>query len=1215
MTTGWGRNDGGSVRDPSGGTADELARIERRFARDLLFATTDTIDEAVVTVGRELTAVLDLEAVGEFTDAGPAACAHRDGVGDGVLGPVREAVAALGPVDGPSCLAAGGRSVLVVPTAPAPSVGKMVAVLGPDRPVPPGLVRALDPFATLAGHARSRLAAEDRLDRRLCLEDVRSRTALALARARSGHEQVVFTEALDILVDGFDLSAAALLAVTPDEALVPLAAVRADGRDTGLPAVVRIPTLQGRTADLAGRGCFFLEGTCVDLESLGVPLLGEIDAHLVVGPIGGGERLDGLLVLVDGRRRRWTDEELAAIDEICLVLGQVRERVAAESTIREAVVTEELVATVTRSFIHASVDDHDEVLRRAIERIREHFGVTSAAVWTLDPDSGVIVCLVEAAVDGRRRVAGISAFGAHHPLAARVLGAERALEFTMADVGALTGDDHGHPDARVLVAPSSDTDDTVLVTLFDLEGRDWGARAAPALEAVAGALGQFRRRIAAEAEIRRRLEHDEVLRRAAARLLQSGIDDAAEALGEVLGEVLVALGADYGSVWRLTPVQEGLDIVRLAEIRPGGVPEVTPVTAQLPADRVWERLGSEAGPAVWSPDDVPPELAAVARCLPTAPRRLFALADAADAEGRMVVLASRPSSSAVSGADTALLRAFLRLVVQHDARTLAERWFSAAFLSAPVAISLRDERSLLITCNPAYEELVGRRLDELVGTPLELVRDTAAPPEQSYERHVAGEADRAEISYRRPDGTVVWGRLRSTRIEIPGRRGVVMLTHIEDVTESRRSRALLEYQASHDDLTGLANRRSFVAEVEAALAEGRRCAVLVLDIDRFKVVNDSLGHSVGDELLVRCADRVRLSLRPGDRVCRLGGDEFAILLVAPVDETSAAAVADRLLALLRDPVQIGETEVFPSASVGIAFAEPGDEVEDLLRHADVAMYQAKARGRDRWETFDRTLREAVVERVRTEADLRRAIDNGQLEVHYQPEFLLATGEIVGAEALVRWRHPERGLLAAGSFIELAEETGLVVDLGRWVLETATRQARAWRDAGRDLIVRVNLSARQLRPAVVDEVAQALEVSGLEPEHLCLELTETAIMDDVAESERLLTALRELGVHIAVDDFGTGFSSLAYLKRFPVDILKIDRTFVDGVGVDPDDTAIVRSVIGLARTLKLEVVAEGIEDASQVTELVRLGCGRGQGFHLARPAPADQIELLFDGAVR
>jgi EAL domain-containing protein (putative c-di-GMP-specific phosphodiesterase class I) len=310
--------------------------------------------------------------------------------------------------------------------------------------------------------------------------------------------------------------------------------------------------------------------------------------------------------------------------------------------------------------------------------------------------------------------------------------------------------------------------------------------------------------------------------------------------------------------------------------------------------------------------------------------------------------------------------------------------------------------------------------------------------------------------------------------------------------------------------------------------------------------------------------------------------------------------------LLRDPVQVGEHEIYPSGSIGIARAQPGDRVEDLLRRADIAMYAAKSHGRDGWSEFDMALQRRVDERLRVEAELRRAIDGSELEVYYQPEVLLGSGEVVGCEALVRWHHPDAGMLPAAAFIAIAEETGLVVGLGELVLRAATRQAAAWAAMGHDLVVRVNLSARQLRGAVVAEVEAALADAGLAPERLCLELTETAVMDDVAESARILGEFRELGVRVAIDDFGTGFSSLAYLKRLPVDTLKIDRAFVAGVGEDPDDTAIVESVIGLAHTLGLDVVAEGIENRTQCDELVRMGCARGQGFHLGRPEPAAAI---------
>jgi EAL domain-containing protein (putative c-di-GMP-specific phosphodiesterase class I) len=322
-----------------------------------------------------------------------------------------------------------------------------------------------------------------------------------------------------------------------------------------------------------------------------------------------------------------------------------------------------------------------------------------------------------------------------------------------------------------------------------------------------------------------------------------------------------------------------------------------------------------------------------------------------------------------------------------------------------------------------------------------------------------------------------------------------------------------------------------------------------------------------------------------------------------------------LLRLLREPVRIDNEEVRPSASVGIAIREEGDKVEDLLRYADAAMYEAKGLGRDQWVCFDQRMREAAIVRLQTETDLGRAVENGQLEVYYQPEFDLRTGAIVGAEALLRWIHPEQGVVPASGFLSIAEETGLIVSLGRWALGQAIMQAAEWLTQGHDMVIRINVSARQLRNALVGEVQEALAAANLPTHRLCLELTETTIMDDVDGSAQVLQQLRKMGVKIAVDDFGTGYSSLPSLKRLPLDILKIDRAIVAGVSVDLDNTDIMRSIVGLAEILGLDVVAEGIENESQLAELVRLGCHRGQGFHTGRPAPANEIDLLLGMAGR
>lgn len=451
----------------------------------------------------------------------------------------------------------------------------------------------------------------------------------------------------------------------------------------------------------------------------------------------------------------------------------------------------------------------------------------------------------------------------------------------------------------------------------------------------------------------------------------------------------------------------------------------------------------------------------------------------------------------------------------------------------------------------------------------------------------------------------------------PTVQGVVI--NIRDITERKEAEERLVYQAFHDPLTDLPNRALFMDRLHIALARAARrdeeAAILFLDLDRFKVVNDSLGHEAGDRLLVAVAQRLKTCLREGDTAARLGGDEFIILLedVHSVDE--AVAVADRVAGELRRPFTIDHREVFVTASIGITISRPMQRRSlDLLREADIAMYQAKARGKAGWAVFDAEMGTAAMKRLELETDLRRAIERHEFEVYYQPAIDLDDGRVAAMEALVRWRHPERGLVSPIEFITLCEETGLIVPLGRAVLEQACTQGVQWRErygAGAPS-VSVNLSARQVEhPAIVDDIAAILDRTGLPAPMLTLEVTETFAVQDAESNRETLQRLKSLGVHLAIDDFGRGYSSLGYLKQLPVDILKIDRTFVQNLDHDPEDAAIVAAVTTLAHTLGMRVTAEGVETAQQVERIRTLGVDLGQGYFFSKPLTAELATALLE----
>jgi diguanylate cyclase (GGDEF)-like protein/PAS domain S-box-containing protein len=441
---------------------------------------------------------------------------------------------------------------------------------------------------------------------------------------------------------------------------------------------------------------------------------------------------------------------------------------------------------------------------------------------------------------------------------------------------------------------------------------------------------------------------------------------------------------------------------------------------------------------------------------------------------------------------------------------------------------------------------------------------------------------------------------------------------MRDISERKAFEYQLAHQATHDPLTGLPNRVLLLDKLSASLDRCRRhqkaMAVLFLDLDHFKVVNDSLGHGLGDRLLVAIAERLKVALRPGDTIARFGGDEFVLLCEELDGAPDASAIARRVDQALSTPFEIDDAEIYVGVSVGIAFSDrDSTDPETLIRDADAAMYRAKEKGRARYEIFDSAMRAHAVDRLDIENALRRALERRQLRVHYQPIIDLGTGYISGVEALVRWEHPERGLLLPADFIGIAEETGLIVPIGGWVLSQACRQLQRWAaevPETSDLVVTVNLSGRQLgHPRLVAEVETVLHETAIDPARLDLEITESVLMDDVEMSADTLQRLKALGVRLVVDDFGTGYSSLSYLRQFPVDGMKVDRSFVDGLGTDPGDSAIVAAIVNLAHTLGLRAIAEGAETAEQLTELRQLGCDSAQGFFVARPLPPEGLLAL------
>jgi len=440
-----------------------------------------------------------------------------------------------------------------------------------------------------------------------------------------------------------------------------------------------------------------------------------------------------------------------------------------------------------------------------------------------------------------------------------------------------------------------------------------------------------------------------------------------------------------------------------------------------------------------------------------------------------------------------------------------------------------------------------------------------------------------------------------------------------DAVERQHTDDDIRHRALHDDLTGLPNRVLFMDRLEQAIERLRRrrglAAVLSVDLDRFGLVNDSLGHQIGDELLTAAAPRLRQALRSTDTVARFGGDEFGILLEEVDGERDAIEMAQRIAGVFKRPFILDGNEHFVTTSIGISLTQGGELAEDLVRDADSALNRAKERGRSRYELFDEAMRDRTISLLRVENDLRRALERDELTLDYQPVISLRDYSIVAVEALLRWEHPEHGRIAPPDFIPVAEETGLIESIGRWVLDHACRQAARWyreRPDAAPIAMSVNLSAVEIASRGLSEaVGSALRASGLEPGCLTLEITESVLLGDTEGLTDVLAALKAIGVRLVLDDFGTGYSSLSYLTRLPLDALKVDRSFIDGLGTEPRDTAITEAIVAMSHALSLEVVGEGAETSLQIAELARLGCDFAQGFYFSRPVPAREITRMLE----
>jgi diguanylate cyclase (GGDEF)-like protein/PAS domain S-box-containing protein len=557
----------------------------------------------------------------------------------------------------------------------------------------------------------------------------------------------------------------------------------------------------------------------------------------------------------------------------------------------------------------------------------------------------------------------------------------------------------------------------------------------------------------------------------------------------------------------------------------------------------------------------------------------------------------------------------------------SEERFRSAFDYAAIGMALVSTEGRWLQVNRSLCDILGYTERELLGMTFQEIThpDELASVNSHVRLMLDGHAPtcQTEKRYIHKEGRVVWIYLSISRVGSGQADDSRLIFQIQDITDRKQAERQLLHDAFHDALTGLSNRALFMDRLKLALARHKRLgadhfAVLFLDLDRFKVINDSLGHAIGDQLLVGIARRLETCLRPGDTVARLGGDEFTILLEDVTDSREVTTIAQRIQKELALPFNLGGHEVYTTASIGIAPSTTGYErPDDILRDADTAMYRAKSLGKSRYEIFDKEMHTRAVNLLHLETDLRRALDRREFTVYYQPIVSLETGETMGFEALLRWRHPVHGYIPPDEFIPVAEETGLILPIGRWALEEACRQMREWQEQfprAAEMYVSVNLSGRQFaNPELCEQIKEALETTGLSPASLKLEVTESVVMENIEKTIEMLRQLRALGVESSIDDFGTGYSSLSYLHHFPSTTLKIDRSFISRMGGADENAEIVRTILLLARNLGMRVVAEGVETEGQLAQLQSLSCEYAQGYLFSKAVNAAAVGRMLSEA--